>query len=253
MYIAEKLTSFENSEYYNEFFINKLIDILSMSILIPDPFSKKTYIDLIFDANEHNSDYGSLYKQTSESDNAVSLGTVGGHEETLMQEKKTINIYMASREYILYLSKIYLPLVSVCFYVLFYEKFDDMTEIYKIAKKYLLDEYKNKNNIINNEFSEKSLTTEKYLLRLYKAIYSNIYTQKGIDNQEHYRNIVNSLSTDMCSIESYIKSVFLHLMIRLKVSTNRVENMTDPIPYEHSTKKPIGVSDVLEMMKCIRF
>lgn len=253
MYIAKKLTEFEKSDHYNEFYINKLIEILSMSILIPDTFSKKTYIDRIFKAIEENSDYGSLYKRTSESDGPVNLGTIGGDKKVLMQEEKTINIYMAIREYILYLSKIYLPLISACFYVLFAEKFNGMSNLYEVAKTYLLSEYKNRWKTINDEFRRPSLSTEKYLLQLYKAIYSNIYTRKGIDNKEHYSNIVNSLSTDMCSIESYIKSVFLHLMIRLKVSTNRIENITDPIPYEHSMEEPIGVADMLEMMKYLRF
>lgn len=118
MYIAQKLNKLTGSDLGKKYNPNELIDMLYQCILIPDSFSKKHYIDNLFDILSDDREVHCPYKQFREGNFAIA--TVGKASQKPRNLILSENIGLC-REYILYLSKVYLPVLSSCFYVLLME------------------------------------------------------------------------------------------------------------------------------------
>lgn len=244
IYIAKRLSDFNSHNLHSYYDEKKLIDVLSLSMLIPDVFSKQTCIDQIFYIIENNDFYGSMYTHLSQGGEAPSLGTMGEtkkRRKNISQAEQKIrcdHILESSREYILYLSKIYLPILSRCFYVLFMEHFSNLGEnekiekLYSVSKHYLLEHYNNKIEYL----SSLGRINHKYLSQLYLSIYTNIFS-----DPKKYKDIKESLNLGYLSVRDYRLRI-INMLIRTKVEMK--DDLSDPIPYEHSDSFSKNIKNV---------
>lgn len=116
IYIAikiEELQKYEMGTLYND---KDLYDLFSLCLLIPDVFNKKQYIDLMFECLKQDGKLTSEYRAYVEYDGEIASDARIGNIADVVQN----NLY-ACKGFILFLSKIYLPLLSACFYVLVFD------------------------------------------------------------------------------------------------------------------------------------
>ena len=254
IYIAEKLSGLKNYKPYSSYktkkfntIINDLTDILCLAILIPDVFSKKTYIDIIFDAIYENNrcicDYYQIVKKGRDEADKYS--------ENAKNKKIRKEIFESCYEYILYLSKIYLPVLSMCFYVLLVEYIKTSTAenialndaIAKIvedfAEKHIFSYYENKIVSFKNGFTGLTEYNEKYFLTLYQKSYTNIFS-----DEKKYKDIKASLNIEYATSHT-LKMYMLNNMIRMKIENS--DDFGDPIPFEHSLAGKNGIREIFEM------
>ncbi len=113
IYIAIKIEELRKHEMGKLYDTEDLYDLFSLCLLIPDTFNKKQYIDLMFECLKQEGKLTSEYRSYIEEDGEIASDARIGKIADIVQN----NLY-ACKGFIQFLSKIYLPLLSACFYVL---------------------------------------------------------------------------------------------------------------------------------------
>lgn len=214
VYIDKKMNElFREDDYFK----TEAKKVLYQCYLIPDVFGKTEYIDFIFD--EYLIEDNEYYEDLS-------------NEQILMEKFQKLK---NAKELIMFLSKVFLPVLSACFYVLAHEKYGSEENVYKalsdFIKKEMLEYYAKR-----EELREKDNETQDYLLKnknsclaeLYELIRNNIYS-----TEKQHRDIKASLSLFENNTPKMKKALFYTYM-QIKVNDQR-QNLDDPIPYEKSS------------------
>lgn len=214
VYIDKKMNElFREDDYFK----TEAKKVLYQCYLIPDVFGKTEYIDFIFD--EYLIEDNEYYEDLS-------------NEQILMEKFQKLK---NTKELIMFLSKVYFPVLSACFYVLAHEKYGSEENAYKalsdFIKKEILEYYEKR-----EELRERDNETQDYLLKnknscfaeLYELIRNNIYS-----TEEQYKDIKASLTLFENNTPMMKKALFYTYM-KTKVNDER-QNLDDPIPYEKSS------------------
>ena len=238
--------------------LNNIINVIYQSILIPNPFSKKKYINELFFLIDEKPEVSCRFRMFKLKNPHMKEHGISSDRSTTQIEYKNLILY---REYIQYLSKIYFPILSACFYVLLFEVFgknssedskrEDFNNIYEllsyIAEKKVLpyydkqcDEWKKIYSGLDDYYKEPNKKEyapikkfEDCLCLMYDMIRNNIY-----DN-EKYHDIINSLKIDTC-FSPTIRMNVLNQIIDYKISAN-LDAMSDPIPNENSNQNAAAI------------
>lgn len=198
--IACELSDFSKEYAISEKQKNLIVDLLSFCILIPDVFHKDIFVSIIFkmlsskeklSCNNRDID---LFCNLDEKDQAKV-------EADIIPDDVLETNIMLCKEYIFYLSKEFLPVISSCFFVVLYELINDEEKLYEILSIAVSDivgdyykEYKNDCKGIIEFREKKSMKFDDWnfelkhiknivkdgidinLVLLYDAIKNNIYS-----------------------------------------------------------------------------
>lgn len=134
IYIANKITHLWHQNFYiHQYKKSDLSELLYQCILIPDIFSKKYYIDNVFLCLACEDEVSSTYI-----DDINSKGVIAYVCESSSDRETRIKNLEKCTEYLSYISKIYLPVISACFYILLFDKYNDIETIYTKIKCIML-------------------------------------------------------------------------------------------------------------------
>lgn len=221
---------------------SEVIKVLYQCILIPNRFSKRDYIDTMF--NVLALDEASLcpYKEYRTKDALLAelLSLRSGNINAIRQEN-----LIKCREYIMYLSKIYLPVLSACFYVFLHEVLTTKA-VRKLLKSLvetdILPYYEERNQQRKEEFKLLKADHDTYLAQLYDTIRNNIYR-----DEEVYSDICNSLKIES-EFTPKMRSYILNQIIDTKLTAD-LSDLNNPIPNEKTNDRPFSLHHLLQESK----
>lgn len=226
LYIARKV-----DELVSPLKKEDIIKVLYQTILIPDTFDKKYYIDSIFKVLSKTSEVHCNYK-TKDTD-------VFAH----FVEKKSyiqiaLNNLIACEKYIKFLSFVYFPVVSACFEVVYNKIFMDNTRplLNYLKNKNILDIYKSRYEELVKTFivtKEKSKSenifvlnskTKKYFSELYKLVKAHCF------NKNDLYDIINRTSINYCYYGNPFQAKIMYTAIceKIELFDNRFTSPAAP-------------------------
>ena len=230
VYLAKRLEEFEYTYEGNRFKESDLSEVLYQTILIPDVFSKEYYIDVLLKVLSAEKDADYSYKSCRDSKNVLAF--VGPLHRSY-KEIQNDNLEKCM-EFIMYLSKIYLPVVSACFYVLILNKATSLADLSYILRNVIQtsveDYYAEYLTSTKPMFDELKGYVKKNLEKIYKLVAEKIYPDEST-----YKRIAKDFSLSTYPKELRIK--LLDEFIKYSIMADR-NNLSDP------TKKEITYSAI---------
>lgn len=208
-YFLSRVFDFENLLYIT----NKIIDLkedtfedlliknMSLSILIQDPYSKKKFVDDMFNAIKSKNKPRFPYKQLLK-DKGV-LATIGSNRSIMSDD--FYDRLAHCRDCIMYNSTTIIPYMTACFYVLANKIYGK--ELAKKCKEYILlrkENYLNvklpsedqKDDSVLTSLSEIELNDRQkdILYKLYELIRVNTYNENSYENVERITSLITGVS-----------------------------------------------------------